>query len=285
EISGRAAAQAGLTLARKTDTGAIFDTRRDIDREGALARGTAEAPTRPTGCIDHLAASVAARTGPLQREEPLGVPDLTLPPAGRANLGFGAGLCAISTTGFARNGCGYADLSALAAESLFEGQFHVVAQIGAALAARTAAAPTAPHTKKIIENVSEGRREFSPKPRPTAALPEARITEPVGGATLMGILEDLIGLVDFLKAMLGLIVARIAIRMEFHGKLAVSGLQISIVGIAMHAKDLVIIALGHATSPRHKATAPCRMPEGRRTSRRSGGWIRSDIFQAQHIHL
>src|SRR5262249_25466271 len=92
---------------------------------------------------------------PLQREESLRMPDLPLSPASRANLRFGAGLGAVPSTGVARDRSGYADLSALATESFFESEFHVVAQIGTAFAAGPAAAPCATHPEKIIEYIGE----------------------------------------------------------------------------------------------------------------------------------
>jgi len=53
-------------------------------------------------------------------------------------------------------------------------------------------------------------------------------------------------------------VAVIAIRVEFHGELAIGGLQIVVVSAALNAKDLVVVALGHAALPRHNAY--CRPP-------------------------
>ena len=54
-------------------------------------------------------------------------------------------------------------------------------------------------------------------------MPEAII-----GRALVGVLEDLIGFVDFLEAVFGILVALIAIRMALHRLLAESGLDITV---------------------------------------------------------
>src|SRR5262249_25234213 len=106
QISRRPAAQTGLALAREADAGSVLDARRNIDRERTLPRGPAEAAACPTRGVDHLSTAVTARTRPLQREKPLGMPNLALAAAHRTNSRFGAGLGAAARTGFAGDGCG-----------------------------------------------------------------------------------------------------------------------------------------------------------------------------------
>src|SRR5674476_1100213 len=127
--------------------GAILDPGRDIDRQHALARDTAGAGAGRTGIVDYLAAALAGRTGALEREEALGMPDLAGAATGRARLRLGAGLGAGARADFAGDRGRNADLGGLALERLFEGDLHVVAQVGAALAAlaAAAAAPAAAH--------------------------------------------------------------------------------------------------------------------------------------------
>src|SRR5262249_55350393 len=102
-ISRRPAAETSLALAREADACSVLYTRRNIDRESALSRGPAEAATWRTWGVDHLSAAVAARTGSLQREEPLGMPNLALAAAHCTNSWFGASLGAASRTGLAGN--------------------------------------------------------------------------------------------------------------------------------------------------------------------------------------
>src|SRR5262249_7758597 len=91
-IAGGSPAPARLALAREPDAGTILDTRGDVDRKRALARHPPGARARRAGIIDDLAAALASRTSPLEREETLGVTDASLAAAGRTSLGVGAGL-------------------------------------------------------------------------------------------------------------------------------------------------------------------------------------------------
>ena len=71
-------------------------------------------------------------------------------------------------------------LRSLAAIGVLQRDFHVVAQVRAALAAIAAAAAPAAHAEEIVENIGEGRREIRaearvpPPPRPcsNAAWPK-----------------------------------------------------------------------------------------------------------------
>ena len=106
------------------------------------------------------------------------------------------------------------DLGVLAGEGLFEGELHVVAQVRAALAAGAArAAPpgAAAHSEEVVEDVGEGGGEIGAEAGPAAAaLLEGGMAEAVIGGALVAVLEDLVGLVDFLEAMLAFAVAGIA---------------------------------------------------------------------------
>jgi hypothetical protein len=52
------------------------------------------------------------------------------------------------------------------------------------------------------------------------------MAEPVIGGALLIVLQDVIGLADFLEFLFGRRVARIAVRMELHGELAIGLLEI-----------------------------------------------------------
>src|SRR5262245_15428561 len=98
---------------------------------------------------------MAGRTGALEREEPLRVADAALAVAGRAGAWARARLGPGARARLADDRRRNAELRDLAAKRVFEGDLHVVAQIGAALAAGgPAAAPTA-HAEQIVEDVSE----------------------------------------------------------------------------------------------------------------------------------
>src|SRR5262245_51956945 len=92
EIAGRPAAHPSFALAGKPDARAVLDARRNVDRQRPFARGAAGAAAGRAGILDHLAAALADRTGPLEREEAaLGVTDAAVAVAMLASLGLGAG--------------------------------------------------------------------------------------------------------------------------------------------------------------------------------------------------
>src|SRR5262245_7768627 len=155
EIAGRSTAHARLALAREPDAGAILDARGDVDRKRALARHPPGARAGRAGIIDDLAAALASRTSPLEREETLGVTDASLAAAGRTSLGFGAGLGARAGTALAGHRGRDAHLGSLAAIGFLQSDFHVVAQIGASLAPAAASTASA-HAEQVIEDVGEG---------------------------------------------------------------------------------------------------------------------------------
>ena len=138
----------------------------------------------------------------------------------------------------------------LAGEGLFKRDFHIVAQIRAALAAlAAAAAPAAAHAEQVFEDVGEGRREIGAETVRSpahAAVLEGGVTEAVIGRALVAVLEDVVGLVELLEFVLAVAVARIAVRVMLHGELAERSLELDLGDGTRDAQDLVIVALGHA---------------------------------------
>ena len=130
--------------------------------------------------------------------------------------------------------------------------FHVVAQVGAALASGAAAAAAA-HAEQIVENIGEGGGEIGAKTvrRADAAVLERGVAEAVIGRPLVGVLEDLVGLVELLEAMLGVVVTRIAIRMPLHRLLAKGGFDVAVVCGALDRQRFVVAALGHSVPTLH----------------------------------
>src|SRR6185437_13363347 len=220
EVTGRTAAHAGFAFAGKANARAVFHALRDVDRQRALARDPARAGAGRTGVLDHLAAALAARAG--------------------------------ARAGFAGDGDRNFDLRGLALECLFQGDFHVVAQISAALAAAPRA--LAGHAEQVLENVGERGGEAGAEARMAAthaaALLKGGMSEAVIGGALVAVLENLVGLVDFLELDFACLVARIAIRMPLHRELAKCRLQLGLVRVAVDFKGFVIAALGrHPSDP------------------------------------
>src|SRR6185503_13291727 len=212
--AGRSAADAGFAFAGQTNAGAVLDALRDVDRQSPVARH----PSRPcavrAGVLDHLAAALTAGAGPLQREEALGLPHPAGAAACRAGLRLGAGLGAGARAGLAGDRDRNLDLRGLAEVGFLQRDFHVVAQVGAALA--SAAAPALPgHAEQILENIGKRRGEAGAEAGTATAhaLLEGGMAVAVIGGALLAVLEDFVGFVDFLELHFTGGVARILVRM------------------------------------------------------------------------
>src|SRR5262249_48613413 len=188
-----------------------------------------------------------------EREETLGVTDASLAAAGRTSLGFGAGLGARAGAALAGHRGRDVHLGGLAAIGFLQGDFHVVAQIGAALATAAASTATAAHAEQVIEDVGEGGSHIAEAVgRAEAGMLEGGVPEPVIGRALVGILEDLVGLIDLFEAHFAALVAGIAIGVPLHRELAEGGFQFALLRGALDPENVVIAALGHArVHPRH----------------------------------
>ena len=255
EIAGRPAAHAGLAFAGEADAGAVLDAGRDVDRQRALARDAAGARAGRAGIVDHLAAALAAGQVRSSVKKPCAWRMRPAPPQVRAGLRLGAGLGAGAGAGLAGDRGRHAHLRGLAGEGLLERDLHVVAQVGAALAAgRGGRAP--PPMPKMSSKISEkAEPKSAPKPCAAAALLEGGVAEAVIGGALVAVLEDLVGLVDFLEAVLAVLVAGIAVGMPLHRELAEGGLELAVVGGALDLEHLVVAALGHPRVPPRLAAA------------------------------
>ena len=174
------------------------------------------------------------------------------PQVGQA-FGLRAGLGAGARAGLAGHRGRNADLGGLARIGLLEADLHVVAQVGAALAAGAGA--RARHAEDAFEQIGEGRAEFraeAARPR-TGAMLEGRVTVTVIGRALVAILEDLVGLVDLLEAELAAGIARIAVGMPLHRELAERGLELTVVHGPLDLQHFVVAAFGHTRSHPHPA--------------------------------
>src|SRR5690606_36722871 len=105
-----------------------------------------------------------------------------------------------------------------AVERFFQGNFEIVAKVGAARAAARAAARTG-HAENAFENIRESRAEVraeAMRMTGTAAV-ESGMAEAIIGRALLLVLQDVIGLVDFLEVPFAIVVARILVRVPLHG--------------------------------------------------------------------
>ena len=98
-------------------------------------------------------------------------------------------------------------------------------------------------------SVKEAAKSKPGPPRRRRALLERGMAETVIGGALVGVLQDLIGLAEFLEFVLGRVVAGIAVGMMFLGERAIGDLHLLGGAGARNAKDLVIVPLAHANPP------------------------------------
>ena len=73
----------------------------------------------------------------------------------------------------------------------------------------------------------------APKPvaAAAAAMLEGGMAETVIGGALVAVLQDVVGLVEFLELVLAVLVARIAVRVMLHGELAERDLELASVQV------------------------------------------------------
>jgi hypothetical protein len=101
--------------------------------------------------------------------------------------------------------------------------------------------------KNAFEDVGEcGAKVRAEAVRACAiALLESGMAEAVIRRALVAVLQDVIGLADFLELVFGGLVARIAVRMPLHRELAIRRLDLGIGRGARDAECFIVAGLGH----------------------------------------
>src|SRR5690606_33683845 len=245
EVPRRSAAQARLALIGETNAGAVLDALGDVDAEFAVLLTAALATAIGAGLLENLATALADRAGALDGEEALCGAHLAVAGAVLAGRHAGAGLGAGAVAGVAADQRRHVDLDGAAEIGLLERDFEIVAQVGAAQARLLApAALAAAHevAEDVLEDVGHGRGEFGPEAAPAtpahAAILEGGVAEAVIGGALLGVLQRVVGLVDFLEFVLRVGVPGIAVGMIFHRQLAIGPLEGRLVGALGHAEHI-----------------------------------------------
>jgi hypothetical protein len=116
---------------------------------------------------------------------------------------------------------------------LFQRDFQVVAQVGAAVDVGTTAtaATTAASAENFVEDAAEGIGETAPAtttkaPAHAGLRVDAGVAVLVVGGAFLGVREDFVGFLGFLEFLLGRRIVRIAVRVVLHGQLAVGLLDL-----------------------------------------------------------
>ncbi len=252
EIAGLAAGTAGFAFAGQTDAGAVLDAGGDRDLQAALALHRTDAAADAAGVADHASAAMAGGAGGFDQEEALLGADPALALTGGA--GFGAAALVVragAVAGLAGDASGEAQADFRAGERLGEVDLDGVAEIvaGPGTAAATTAATAISHeiTEHLVEDVAQaaGAGEIEAAAERSATLLECGMAVTVVGGALLVVFQDFVSFADFLEPALGLLVARIAVRVKLHGELAICFFQIVGTGIPLDAEGGVIVLLGH----------------------------------------
>src|SRR5690606_22718308 len=189
-------------------------------------------PAAARAALAHQRALAAAvRAGGLDHEEALRVEHLALAAAHLAGLAAGARLGAAALAGVARLLALDLDLAGDAVDRLGERQLEVNLQVGAAplpAAARRA--------EEVREQIAErGEDVVHPAEAAHVAVEAVRAELVVAGA-LVRIRQDLVGVRRLLEPLLGVLVARVAIRVVLHGEPPVRLLDLGLARLAPDAE-------------------------------------------------
>ena len=244
QIAGRAVIFAGLALAGEPDAVAVIHALRHLDGDRLTVLYPALTPARGARVADDPALPPALRAGLLHREKTLLHAHLPMPAAGRAIGGRAALAGARAATIGADRHPGDANLRAGPRYRVFQREFQVITEIRAPV--HPAAAPPATAAKDIAKDAVEDIAK--PRALPKTGLTRARagvhpgMAELVIGRAPFCVGKHIVGLFGLLESFLGPGVARVAIRMIFHGQTPVGLFEAGLVGVFCHTEHFVIVS-------------------------------------------
>lgn len=187
--------------------------------------------------VKHFAGSVAARALLGELKESAGSEDLAASVAGCAGVEARALSAAGASAGRAASDTAEFDFLFHSACCFFKFDFKIIAQIGATalirstgLAAEEVLEDSAASAKDLAENF-KGIMEAAAG----SCVLEGSVAEAVIGFAFFRIGENVISFRNLLKAFFSLRIVWVAIRMELHSQLAVSGLEFRGGSLAGHA--------------------------------------------------
>src|ERR1700749_2298867 len=247
KIAGGSAVQFGLAFAGEADARAFLDAGRYVDGERTLLLHMALAFALLARIADDLSGTAALRAGAFDGEEAVLRAHLADTGTGRTLLGFRARFRTGTATTFASDRRRHGDLCGATLEGFFERDFEIVAKIAAAVLTAALFAAATELAEQIGEDVGEAGCEIERIAAAASAhaLLEGGMAEAVIGRALLIVLQDVIGLVDFLEFDFGGVVAGILGGMEFHRELAEARLDLGDRGALLAVQDVVVIAFAH----------------------------------------
>src|SRR5438445_6263438 len=249
QVTSGAPTRTDLAFTGKANLRATVDAARDADPHFLFAGAVTAATASPAGFLDDLALAVATRAGgdvdDLTEDRLRRPPHLAGAAALRAGLRRRARFGAGSLAGRAGLGSWNGQLALDAENRFFERQPQVESKVGAPPRTGPPASGgclAEEHVEDIVDAAEPGATEVETGHALGAGMAKAVIALPLGLVA-----QDLVGLVDFLEAGLGLWTRRIAIRGELDGQLAIGALQLFGGGRPRNAEDLVVVPLDRHT--------------------------------------
>jgi len=244
DIARPAAGETGVAFTGDADPLTVMDPRRDLDVQPPLLEDLPSAFALRAWMLDQPPAAAALwailRADELPEGAARDVLDAAEPLAGRADRDLGSRLHTVPRAAGAPNRDSERDFSFHPGRRLPERDLDVGRDV------RASAAWAPRRCEQIV--AEEGREDVGQVPevelrRVEAAASEAAVAVPVVELAGLGIREHLVRLDDLLEALLG--VRRIRdVRMHLPSKAAKGFLDLGLVGVAAHAEDLVVVALG-----------------------------------------
>jgi hypothetical protein len=209
QIACRCAVFARFTFAGKTNAIASIHTRRDFDRQRFGFLNATVTVALIAWIFDQRTATMTVRTGLLHGEEALTHLHLAGAMTGRTGLRLGTCFSAATVADVTLFQGRNADLFRHAANSFFQRQVHVVAQIGTTrrtLTTTATAEDIAKHVAKDIAEVRATAAKAAAVSTAAAALFKRRVAVLIVGGTLLGVGQDLVGFFNFFEFCFGLFV-------------------------------------------------------------------------------
>jgi len=249
EVSGRPAVSSRLPFPIQADTIPGIHARRNLHGQCLYFPHTATPGAPRARRLYDVPGTAANGAGLLNGEKPLLCPNLPSSPAGFTRSRLSTRLGAGPAAPFALYLSGHLDIDGITADRLLQGKLQLIAQIGTAeypAAAAGTAAKDIPEniTKDVAERIGAGTEAAAG----CLACLHAGVAELLVGRPLLGVGQNLVGFLGFLKFALGIGVVRIAVRVMLHGQATIRLLELSIPSGPIAPQDLVIVALGHHLS-------------------------------------
>src|SRR3954471_17631037 len=271
QVARWAAVRPWLALAGEPDLAALLDAGGDVRPVALGGAQPALAVAGGAGILDDRARAVAALAGLGDGEQPLALRLDAAALTARAHLRARARLGARAVARAAALGRRDDDRNLGAVDRLGERDLRLDLEVAAGLGpwaappapAATAARPAALAAEQVGQDVAEAARVEAAE---AAALTAAGRAEaaPVVGLALVGIAQQVVGLLDLLEALLGLLVVRVAVGVVLTDQLAMGLLDLVGRRRALDSEHLVgITLLGHL-----RPSMPLRRPA------RAEGWCR-----------